>query len=238
MVYRELLVTPHRIYLHCHRHLLCEHRTSLTLGVLRVCRQISNEALDVFYGENDFCFQATPDPQLKILINSEANQDRLRRLSIEHPFTTKVVNADPEDGTEDFDSDDDITYVTDDDDPARERTLCIDWHSPLVLRTNGWRPILSRLTQLTIVVTVDCCIHRLRWGSIVSRDKARKDYAARRIKRPLDFYNDRLPTTATVKFGVRCDAHDCLCRLKNQTCANVHKYVKDLLKRIKPEPTA
>jgi hypothetical protein len=91
MVYRELLVSRHRIHLHCFlpEKINCMHSRITYTCILRACHQMTSEALDVLYGENNFVFTVFIDQPIIMDYFSRANLLRLRKLSIEHPLPSR-----------------------------------------------------------------------------------------------------------------------------------------------------
>ncbi|KAK4150730.1 hypothetical protein C8A00DRAFT_36671 [Chaetomidium leptoderma] len=219
MVYRPLLVSRHRIHLNC---LLswesdCEHRLVVCTQLLRVSRRISNEALGVLYGENDFVFSgdAHIEHPWPIILDhfSQTNQRRLRMLSIEHMCLLRTLDVDPEyeygsdwdsildrgdadldsEPSSDDDDDDgnDDGDGDDDDDTNRERVIAPQPPPHLQRNLHVWGPILANLTRLTITLTLVCCHdgNKFTRESTIPSVVRAGNHASRAIKKSLRFYD-------------------------------------------------
>jgi hypothetical protein len=176
MVYRVLLVSGHRIHLECilAKQADCLHRLVVHTPLLRVCHQISTEALNVLYGQNDFVCEGDCLPSSVVQHFSPENQLRLRMIILTHYCCLRGVDFDPDyladrDWGLDFDSDyetDSIVEDVNDNFRSGERLITPGpvWH----LEARVWRPIFANLTRFTITLIIDCC----DWDeSIISQDE-------------------------------------------------------------------
>ncbi|KAK3384106.1 hypothetical protein B0T24DRAFT_607305 [Lasiosphaeria ovina] len=85
IIYRLLLVKPERVVLHQNPDLVVQGPAkSHATNVLLLCRQVSDEALDVLYGENVFwAHQSAAFPDVAARI-PERNRARFRRVMVSH----------------------------------------------------------------------------------------------------------------------------------------------------------
>jgi hypothetical protein len=229
MVYRKLLVSTQRIHLSCFRVNSCLHLYIIYTSILRVCRLVSAEALDVLYGENEFAFTHTyfnPAPILDRF--SAANMRRIRKLGIDHQCFLYGINIDP--GYE-YGSDWGADSVDSDVDTASDDGLIPDEYERYVapakvkLQPNVWRPILANLTSLTITLTLECCSPRYD-EYIISDVKEVKDRCRQKIKEALEFYGIHVPASVKVHRRVRCEDHECFCSVKERKCNRIQRYIK------------
>lgn len=239
MVYRLLVVSPHRIHLDCFLPTQgrCLHRLVICTPLLRVCRQISTEALNVLYGENEFVCDGDCVPPSILKHISQENRLRLRTICITHPCAVRGADLDPEDQD---DGDWSVSSGSDSDSngydyldfgfhnhvnnlESGEQMIAPEdvWHD----EPGSWRAIFSNLTRLTITLVVDCCSLS---ESLISQDEGFKQYASRTIKRALRFYDENVPDTVTVRCRVWCSMHRCSCVKKKKKCARIQRYVKEV----------
>jgi len=242
MVYRELLVSPHRIHLECLRpcELECFHRVLICTSILRVCRQISNEALDVLYGENEFVLLGDRIEPMVVGPNeiSKRNRPRLRMLSMSHWCFVRGINLDPEDGDDsywipesDSEAEDDSSNSYESNHGLGDMWVNLDSsqqfiaaEGPWFLQACEWKPIFENLTRLTITLQVDCC----HWDeSIISDDERLNRYMSWKIKMALRFYDVHVPDTVEVHRRVWCRYHKCCCVKERKKCARIRQYVKE-----------
>ena len=68
-----------------------------------------------------------------------------------------------------------------------------------------WQPILGNLTRLNLTLAAGCCkFASLEDDSIVSRDEGLEEYASRKIKQIMSFYDPYLSSTVAVHRRVGC----------------------------------
>jgi hypothetical protein len=167
MVYRHLLRAKRRIHLDRflpkkHWKKTAGHHPDFCTTVLRICRQISFEALPVLYGENKFSVVAVGSyPTVIQRYFSETNRLRLRKLIIIHPCWDYFVESDdPE--SNDYNL---IDELFEEYGPQLENELYGEAEirllpMPVALNPTTWRPIFANLTSLTIRVTLNCWYYR------------------------------------------------------------------------------
>jgi hypothetical protein len=234
MVYRMLLVSRHRIHVECLTKNFCKHRLAISTNILRVCRQIIAEALNVLYGENNFVTIVYGKPPTIVQSFSPPNLMRLRNLTFAHPCIMHTLDVDPdyENGSDWGGSSIDSAFLDSDheSDGDHERYLApmqVDEHA---LPLSTWRPILANLTRFTIILMVVCCDKHtpLDHQSILAATEELKDYNRREIKKALCFYDLHVPGTVAIHRRVRCDDHACFCSIKDKNCNRIQRYVKEL----------
>ncbi|KAG7285871.1 hypothetical protein NEMBOFW57_008165 [Staphylotrichum longicolle] len=230
MIYRMLLVSRRRIHLDCFlpEDTGCSHRLGLYTQVLRVCRQISAEALDVLYGENNFVsivYDSTEPVISEHFLSS--NLRRLRILTFVHPCIPHNVNVDY---AHDYGSDlSDVStgsWDSDSSSSGHERFIA---PPPITCLPHHLVSILGNLTRLTLTLTVNCChcpVHLTE--SIISNDEGLREYNSLKIENRLSIYEQYLSPTVKVHRRVWCSDHGCRCALKNKSCRRIQSYVKSL----------
>jgi hypothetical protein len=223
MVYRHLLVAKRRINLD--RLLPAKpwktlgHHPGLYTAVLRVCRQVSAEALTVLYGENKFSVIVFGSrPTLLERHFSEPNRLRLRKLIFLHPCWD---------------------YWAGSDDPYSEDEELISNLStpPVALDLDIWRPIFANLTSLTLRLTVDCdgVTQEELENDIISQSSSENRRRGNVIKFAMSFYDSQLPDSLLVRRQVRCGIqqhiydHDTWpCSKIDRVCCAFRQYVEQL----------
>ncbi len=256
MVYRQALVTHHRIYLDSAEYsfieLPCRHirRISRALALLRVSRQVSFEALTVFYGENHFV--STTNNMFRPAIQdifSRANLFRVRILTLQHhcgwrrvpsnPDIAMVYNDAPawnatvETNLENAPEEDAFIWDelwtdlsegpgdSSDADPDGYKTVMAP-RRPM-LEPEIWQLVLYGLRRLTIVISIRCHRHLILWPA---RPRVRdKLLTSLYIRRAMRLY-DRLPPSVQVRRRVWCERHYCDGWCNSDTCDRQLRYLR------------
>lgn len=232
MVYRNLLVSRHRVHLDCIDNYirvrsghLCRHRLDIHTAVLRVCSQLNAEALDILYGENSFvCKTVFFHPSALPNLISPGNRRRLRTLTIQHLCEIQKLNIDREDEyASDWDGMSDFSWDSNgNDDEGQERILA---PRPPELFESQWRLVLQSLTSLTLTLIVECCLHQADLSRVLSNNEELNEYALLETKRFMHFYSSHVQPSVKVRHHVWCEDHTCACRFRDEMCAKIQRHV-------------
>jgi hypothetical protein len=176
--------------------------------VLKLCRQITAEALSVLYGENTFVFLEHDIAYNTPLLHfPEETLLRIRKLRVVHPCG---LNPWPGGGKRP------IAPV-----PANPP------RSPDI-----WRSVLANLNSLTLVLSVPCYrITAEEAAEEVARHAANCPDGARAARDVMGFYHTGLLPSVTVRRRVLCHFEACPSRAFETVggeCEALHRYVENI----------
>ncbi|KAK4119246.1 hypothetical protein N657DRAFT_650344 [Parathielavia appendiculata] len=154
---------------------------------------------------------------------------RLRKLDIEHACYLRGLNINPPHeygsdwGASSVDSD--LERSSDDDDiiPGGFEKYLEPIPDRLPLRE--WSLIFANLTNLTIILAVQCCPITTTPSSQTSRKSG--PWVRAKIKAALQFFDIHVPRS-TIHRQVKCENHQCFCAVKNKTCNRIQRFIMEL----------
>ncbi|KAK4033366.1 hypothetical protein C8A01DRAFT_40155 [Parachaetomium inaequale] len=213
-VYRHLLFAVQGIHLWClaYREPTCpdpRHHPNICTTVLKLCRQITDEALSVLYGENTFVFLEYDidrgTPQLHF---PEATLLRIRKLRVVHPCG---LNPYP---------------------PPDGRMPLAPWPAEPPNSPDIWRSVLANLNSLTLVLSVPCAgITAEEAAEEVARHAANYQAGATAAKAVMNFYQSGVPPSVAVHRRVLCHFNVCPSRSFETVggkCEALHRYIEKI----------
>lgn len=192
------------------------HRPRINTAVLRLCHQITAEALAVLYGENHFaCITLCCLQPVIVQAFSSENLGRVRKLTLEHYWNhldspLREAHNKWRIGDHHERSDDWEQFFAG---PGSRPVLKA---SAIAQRPDIWQPIFARLTSLTVALSYYCDFEAHEMTQFFfaftehpAYETILKPYQSKVVKHAMSFYDSGLPVGLMVRKEVRCPQHEC-----------------------------